>query len=75
MNPSTALLIAKLLDLAILAATKGPSYIEGLRSHRERVQRMIDEGRNPTREELAQLETAVEAHRARLHAVDTSGHG
>lgn len=66
MNPSTAILVGKLLDLLIAGIVIAPAGIDRIRT-------MVREGRDPTIEEWAALDAQLEEARRRLHADGPSG--
>jgi len=63
-----ALVVLRLLDLAILAAQNAPAIIESYRRARAVLEACAAEGRDPTEAELDDLDAAVEADRKVLFA-------
>ena len=67
MNSSTAMLIFKLLDLAVFAFGRAGPAMERYRAGRERVRQIVQEGRAPTPEEVAEVDGLIDAELDRLN--------
>tara|TARA_Y100000310_G_scaffold329679_1_gene399980 strand:+ start:2603 stop:2812 length:210 start_codon:yes stop_codon:yes gene_type:complete len=66
MNASTALLIIKLIDVAIVAATAGPQIMARFRHLSDNAKKIISEGRDPTDAEWADLDALADEIAARI---------
>lgn len=67
MNAETAILLIKLIDLAVFAAKEGGQALERYQERKAQVEAMIYEGRDPTEEEFEDLELEIDQLRGRLH--------
>ncbi|MFQ5774019.1 MAG: hypothetical protein ACE5GS_05850 [Kiloniellaceae bacterium] len=67
MTASTALLVFKLLDLLALGVQVAPPVLRRYKAARARIDLMIAEGRDPTPEEVREIDNGLAALQAELH--------
>lgn len=67
MSQAQALLLLKLLDLAIAGISAAPDVIARVRQGRSKLEAMIQEGRDPTPDEMAEIDADIAGLRERLH--------
>ncbi len=60
MNPRTAQLILRLLDMIALGASLAPEIMARYRDTSAKVRTMVEEGRDPSPEEWAELDAETE---------------
>lgn len=66
MNPQTVQLILKLLDLVMVAAKVAPNIQQQYEETRTKLDEMVATGRDPSEEELRELNTDIEKMRTEL---------
>lgn len=66
MNATTAALILRLFDFLIAALRVAPEVLMRYRELRQRIERWIAEGRDPTPEEWRELDALTEALHERI---------
>jgi hypothetical protein len=60
MNPRTAQLILRLLDMIALGASLAPEIMARYRDTSAKVRTMVEEGRDPTQDEWGELDAETE---------------
>ena len=73
MGPTTAMLLLRILDLGVLAARQLPAAVRAARETRTDLEKMIQEGRDPTEAERRVLNARMNVLTARLESDDVTG--
>jgi ribosomal protein L17 len=73
MGPTTAMLLLRILDLGVLAARQLPAAVRAARETRSDLEKMIQEGRDPTDAERRILNARMNVLTARLESDDVTG--
>ena len=73
MGPTTAMLLLRILDLGVLAARQLPAAVRAARETRSDLERMVQEGRDPTEAERRVLNARMNVLTARLESDDVTG--
>ena len=67
MGPGTIMMIVKLLEVMSLGLTVGPQIAGQIKGNLSKLRTMVEEGRDPTPEEWAEIDKDIESLRSALH--------
>lgn len=68
MDPTTALMAIKLIDLVLLGLQAAPAIIARHNTRKAEIEGMVARGEDPTPAVVAAIDTVIEDLRAQLHA-------